>query len=73
MNAAERSTAQTALIKAVAAALDELAMQGMDLPLGDSTIHHMATAAFNVLEALESLESYLAPLLPDQVRDDLGL
>jgi hypothetical protein len=74
MNAADRTEAQAALIKAITAALDGLEMQGVNLPLlGDSTIHHMANAALNVLETIDDIETTLRSLLPEDVSNDLGI
>lgn len=73
MNAAERAKMLEILVKYIEKALEE-AVGPVTLPLmGDSTAHHMAVAALNVLEAVQDVDNFIADQLEDDGRERLGL
>lgn len=73
MNAAQRAKMLEILVKHIEKALEE-AVGDVTVPVvGDSTEHHMAVAALNVLEAIEDVENYIGAQLPDDIREGLDI
>lgn len=75
MNAANRTALEQIIRQALEKAFDQALTDGLvDVPLfGYSTYHHMASAAVNVLEAIEDVEGYIGEQLPEDLRKGLDI
>lgn len=75
MNAANRTALEQVIRQALEKAFDQAITDGLvDVPLlGMSTYHHMASAAVNILEAIEDVEEYIGEQLPEDTRQGIGI